>query len=94
MSRHDLPILSRIRRMEAIFDTLLQALSEDPQFLRTDPTLAAMLEELTAYYDSPQWLADYDADQLGLLPPDLKRGVLSQDGVYDLLWKIHQLSDQ
>ncbi len=85
MPHPDLPIARRIQRMESVFDALLHALDSDPHALRTDPALSAMLEELTAYYCSPQWLADYDADQLGLLPPDLKRGVLSQDGVYDLL---------
>ena len=28
---------------------------------------------------------DYEADERGELPPDLKRGVLSQDALYDLL---------
>lgn len=79
---HTESTLLRIRRMETIFDILLSA---DPSALRTDPLLASMLAELTAYYESPQWLADYEADEQGLLPPDLKRGVLSQDGVYNLL---------
>ena len=79
---HTESTLLRIRRMEAIFDILLSA---DPSTLPTDPILAPMLEELTAYYDSPQWLADYEADEQGLLPPDLKRGVLSQDGIFNFL---------
>lgn len=87
-------MLLRIRRMESVFDALLRALSTAPSSLRTDPDLVSMLEELTAYYDSPLWLADYGADEKGLLPPDLKRGVLSQDGVYNLLWEISQLSGQ
>ena len=29
---------------------------------------------------------DYEADERGELPPDLKRGVLSQDALYDLLF--------
>ena len=41
-----------------------------------------MLED---YYSSGQWLEDYEADEQGLLPDDLKRGVLSQDALYDLL---------
>lgn len=83
------PAILRIRRMEAIFDILLSA---DLSTLRADPSLASMLEELITYYDSPQWLADYEADERGELPPDLKRGVLSQDGVYDLLSDIQRLS--
>ena len=82
--------LCRIRRMESIFDILLSA---DPGSIPADPALAAMLSELTAYYESPQWLADYQADEQGVFPPDLKRGVLSQDGIYDLLWEIHRRSD-
>lgn len=83
----------RIRRMEALFRILRHAMSGNPGTLRTDPALAAMLEELTAYYDSPLWLADYEADERGELPPDLPRGVLSQDGVYNLLLDIHQQFD-
>lgn len=30
-------------------------------------------------------LSDFDSDEAGLLPPDLKRGVLSEDGIYKLL---------
>ena len=41
-----------------------------------------MLED---YYSSGQWLEDYEADEQGLLPDGLKRGVLSQDALYDLL---------
>ena len=30
-------------------------------------------------------MEDFEADEQGLLPPGLKRGVLSEDAVYDLL---------
>ena len=43
------------------------------------------LRELEAYYTGPLWKEDYAADEAGLLPKDLKRGVLSQDGIYQLL---------
>ena len=38
-----------------------------------------------AYYTSGEWRDDYEADERGELPPDMKRGVLSQDALYDLL---------
>ena len=44
-----------------------------------------MLCELTSYYESGQWLKDFESDERGELPKDLKRGVLSEDGVYNLL---------
>lgn len=40
---------------------------------------------LAEYQASKLWLEDYEADERGELPKDLKRGVLSQDGLYDLL---------
>ena len=42
-------------------------------------------EALKEYYESGLWLSDYEADERGELPSDLKRGVLSQDGLYNLL---------
>ena len=43
------------------------------------------IDKLAAYYESQQWLKDFTDDENGKLPSDLKRGVLSEDGVYDLL---------
>ena len=40
---------------------------------------------LNEYYGSPLWWEDFEADEAGKLPADLKRGVLSEDEAYDLL---------
>ena len=40
---------------------------------------------LAAYMDSGDWLRDYTADEQGRIPKDMKRGVLSQDGLYNLI---------
>jgi len=44
-----------------------------------------LLRELEAYYTGPLWMEDLAADEAGALPEGLKRGVLSEDGVYSLL---------
>ncbi len=80
-------LIERVRRMELYFDTIHRALQENVNILHDLP-LRAMLDVLTAYYDGGQWLSDYEADERGELPPDLKRGVLSQDGVYELFSQI------
>ena len=41
--------------------------------------------ELSKYYGSELWKQDFAADEAGDLPPDLKRGVLSEDGIWNLL---------
>ena len=63
----------RVARYERLFDEA--AVSYDPEKLRL----------LEAYYTSGEWLEDYEADERGEFPPDLKRGVLSQDALYNLL---------
>ena len=40
---------------------------------------------LAAYMDSGDWLRDYTADEQGRIPKGMKRGVLSQDGLYNLV---------
>jgi hypothetical protein len=74
--------IKRIERMEGLFDALSQP---DPREIRQNPALLEMLDELITYYEQGQWQADYRADEHGLLPKDLKRGVLSEDGVWNLL---------
>ena len=50
-----------------------------------DHELKDLLRELSGYYGSAAWKRDFAADEAGLLPDGLKRGVLSEDGIYDLL---------
>jgi hypothetical protein len=62
----------------------VQEAAKDGAALDT-PAVREMLEDLIRYYENGQWLADYRLDEEGGLPTELKRGVLSQDGLYDLL---------
>lgn len=75
----------RIRQMETRFEELQNAEKRNPSAISGDASLKEHLERLTRYYESGQWLRDYELDEQGLLPQDLKRGVLSQDAVYDFL---------
>ena len=43
------------------------------------------IQALDEYYGSEEWKADLSADESGQLPPSLKRGVLSEDGLWNLL---------
>ena len=64
-------IIERITHMEALFNRALET--------RVIP------DELRDYYTGGQWLEDYEAEERGELPEDLKRGVLSQDGLWNLM---------
>ena len=79
---------ARIEKMEACLDALQNIARTNPETLRQDPLAGEMLHALIRYYEGGQWLRDYELDEQGLLPPGLKRGVLSQDGLYDFFEKI------
>ena len=77
--------LKRVLEMEAILDKareLLDILEENIVRLKEFQPEVSRLE---AYYTSPQWRKDFNADEKGMFPEGLKRGVLSEDGIYDLL---------
>lgn len=80
--------IDRIRLMEICFDILQNAADVKPAAVKENPWLKSLLRLLTQYYESGQWLHDYELDEKGLLPPSLKRGVLAQDAVYNLLDRI------
>lgn len=82
--------VERIMRMEQIYNTLWAAIRTADDKQPWDEALCEAYRELTEYYDNGLWQADYEADEQGELPSGLKRGVLSQDGVYDLLEAIRK----
>lgn len=44
-----------------------------------------LLPALSDYYSSYAWRRDFAEDEAELFPKDLKRGVLSEDGIYNLI---------
>ena len=82
--------IARIRQMEQYFDEVLNVLDVNSELVYQDANVQKMMQVLTEYMDSGQWLQDYECDERGELPRDLKRGVLSQDGLYNLLCDVRQ----
>ena len=68
-------IREQIKRVSYYEEIMHKAENGSPELLR----------QLSDYYSSPTWKRDFAADEAGLLPEELKRGVLSEDGIYDLL---------
>ncbi len=85
-------IIQRVRLMESYMDELLTAMEAipDPDTLLNDEALAYKLSTLTDYIEHGQWLSDYESDERGELPKDLKRGVLSEDALFNLLGSFSQ----
>ena len=86
--------IERITLMESLFDKSEEVVKRLEAALKDFAALEHDIAKLEAYYNSPQWRKDFEADEAGKLPKDLKRGVLSEDGIYDLLSDYQCLKDQ
>ena len=66
------------------------------QLFRTNKNahrLHSLISELEGYYSSDEWKRDFADDEAGLLPKNLKRGVLSEDGINNLLDEYKEVSE-
>lgn len=80
--------MERIKQMESYFDILKEAVSADKDAIEKDDTLKEYFQKLLQYYESAEWRHDFELDEKGLLPPDLKRGILSEDGFWNFLCEV------
>ena len=77
--------VERIQHMETVLDDVSSGLDQMSAAVDRYHEILPKIRELSAYYGSPDWDHDFDDDREGKLPADLKRGVLSEDAVYDAL---------
>ena len=75
----------RIKKMESYLDDAGAAIAELAEALDKYEKIQSKYYKLEDYYGSKKWMEDFEADEAGKLPADLKRGVLSEDAVYDLI---------
>ena len=74
--------IERISKMEERLNKVIQELStalEKYQSVRND------IQILNEYLGSKEWHNDLKADEDGLLLQNLKRGVLSEDGIWNTI---------
>jgi N-acetylglutamate synthase-like GNAT family acetyltransferase len=75
----------RIREMEARMERTEAALRQLKEAMDNYASCQKDLDELRGYYEGGAWQKDYEADERGEIPTGLRRGVLGQDALYDLL---------
>ena len=86
--------LQRISQMEQLFDRASEAVTELSAALDKYHAAQEAIATLSAYYGSNEWKQDHTDDEEGRLPNDLKRGVLSEDGIWNLLSEWHEWKQQ
>ena len=83
--------IKRIQAMEDKLDRAGNAVAALDAALEQFEAVIPEIQELAAYYESELWRKDFEDDAAGRLPAGLKRGVLSEDGIYDLLTDYQRL---
>ncbi len=84
--------IERIEKMEENLNRAQQAVRKLEVAFSEYEEIQEAYKELNDYYGSDLWMQDFEDDEAGKLPKDLKRGVLSEDAVYDLLAENHELT--
>ena len=83
--------IKRIEKMEHCLDVSRQAIDRLEEAFTAYESVQTEYRELCDYYESGTWMEDYEADETGEIPSELKRGVLSEDAVYSLITDNHEL---
>ena len=86
--------IERIQYMEQLFDLAKEAMEEPFMSLDKYEKAHKAITALSEYYGSKEWKQDYADDEAGLLPKDMQRGVLSEDGIWNLLSDWHEQEKQ
>ena len=73
--------IERIQYMENLLDFVIKARKEQNKSAKIQEAIRILSE----YYGSDEWKQDFADDEAGLLPKNLKRGVLSEDGIWNVL---------
>ena len=79
-----MPDIDRVKRNENRLKSAASAVCALETALEGYRAALHEIEALRAYYET-DWLTDAADDAADLFPPDLERGVLSEDSVFDLL---------
>ena len=92
--KEDKQQIARIRKMERRLDRALAAVKRLSAALDKYETVREDIAALEQYYGSGEWRKDFEGDEAGRLPEGLKRGVLSEDGIWNLLTDCKELKDR
>ena len=77
--------LQRISYYEAVMQELSSAVRAEGTTREELKSLEPKADELGEYLSSDAWKQDFADEEAGNLPANLRRGVLSEDGIYNLL---------
>ena len=82
-----------IYEMESILNKAVEKMDALEKMIAEYKDFQPEIRKLETYYTSPQWKEDLAMDEAGKFPEKLKRGVLSEDGIWNALERNQELID-
>lgn len=92
MNKDNKQQIARISKMERHLNNATAAVKRLATALDKWESVQEAIAALDNYYGSDLWRQDFADDEAGLLPADLKRGVLSEDAIWNLLVDVRELN--
>ena len=86
--------IERIKQMEQYLERASKAIMQLSAALDDYEAAQKDVSQLTGYYSSDEWKQDFADDEQGRLPQDLKRGVLTEDSIWNLLADYRELNER
>ena len=87
-------LIERVSTMEKAYDSVTEMVQSLNGSIDKYIELQSKIEMLQRYQESEQWMQDYEADEGGKIPAYIKRGVLSEDGLYSTLCDVEDVEDR
>lgn len=94
MKKESMTQIERITLMEQHLDKAKEALALLTSAMGEFEGAQEAVDALSNYYGSRLWRKDLTDDEAGRLPQDLKRGVLSEDGIWNVLEEWRELKER
>jgi len=94
MSKAPAEQIDRIKEMESYLDEVTEAVKGLSDALTDYLAVREKYYKLEEYYESEKWMEDFEADEAGKIPKRIKRGVLSEDTLFDLITEHEHLLER
>ena len=86
--------IARVQKMEVRYNRVKKVTDALEEALDNYLDVQNDIRLLDRYEYNGLWLRDFEADEKGQIPKDMARGILSEDGLYDLLIQIELLNNR
>ena len=85
--------IERITKMESKYDDVKPKIEAFEESLNNMKKVFEDVKILSDYY-SNEWKKDFEADEQGKIPKNLKRGVLAEDTLYDFFGDVYKIGEE